>query len=836
MACNPKLPPPDTTRDVAYDLASGLPRIPVINAYSTPIIDRLSGLPGGKILASLARDSFDTAAQFHGSMSGRLDKLANTLGVGGLSGASTVVTTARGRRGQQIRDWLNTPVLLPGGVGAVSRVTPLMNTPLDKADLAGAPEGTMGALREMRDIVLGNGKFMEDSGLQIRGVKGANGWIPFKTAVDGGRMSRMLNSEGQRMFETGDPDLEAAILAANPDMPPAEVRSWMDEIKKSAVLRRSPMESARVIPVMPTHVRKGRNLVPIMETDPWVWAQRTVYTTGLRGAAVQTFGQDLDVTGSNAVGTTNPAMLKPLFGTDDVAEITERIANGELNGRVTDARALELERFVRAVNGQPISGDDSLSPGQAFMRDGLDAVMTVIKTGMLSRSAVVNLPEVLGNTCAFGGFWNMMAAIKDTFTNAEARDAVRELGAVRRDLLDTAIRPGRMMQSMAAMVRNMGGRLFLSHFVNKLNEYIAAITGLHFVKSIKANYGAPPSEMHRARLLILGYTPAQAKQILSGAAQQELLDSIPRRLVETALGTVSFQGERSVAATHPGWSRALWFSSFNQMKTNRSLRQLGLGLDAVVNRKVLSVEQRGDLTALGVLMGMQVTGSVTSAVAANLLRAFVLFGLAGLLAETERDATWELMGELMWSAFGGGPAEALVSGFASGDSAEAGVGLAVNRSVGMVSVATNLWNAVYGLGKYRDQSGWERADIWLRSMVPATSVMQTLGWSIGLLQDDKAYRAAAKSYWTWRRENELMPPKVSGSQDRGEADELARIHTKNAWELLQSGEDLSGDKMARELSLALRSRNCGQSTWRGHSWKVWTRQSQERLGRALRRH
>lgn len=838
MACNPKLSPLTVMRQAASEFSAT--QMPVVKGYSTPIIDRLSALPGGDKLAALARASFTKAANFHGSMQERLETLGHQLGVGGWAGGPLGRTSARGRRGQKIRNWLNGHVMLPDGSGAIARSVDLMNRPLTQTDpaLKDAPPGTWDVLRSMREVTKATGAFMELSGVQIRGVKmpaeavavlrkaglkekeiaraqrrAAATWVPFKAAVDGNRMTRQATVEGQHVFETGAPELAVAIHAANPEIPLDDAKTMVNEIKKSAVLRRSPMESARKIPVMPTHILMNGKLVQILETDPWAWAGRVVHSTGMRGAAVQTFGQDLDVTGTNAVGTTNPVLLKPLFGTDDPEIVAQAVADGALEGRVVDAKAKELERFIRAINGQPITMEESLSPKVAAGVEALNLLGSAVKTALLSKSALVNLPEVLGSTATFAGWRNTARAMAEFGRaaipgrlGASARERmamVRELGAVNRDLLDTYLRPGRLMQSLAQGIRGTGGRLTLSQPVNKMNEYVAAVAGSYFVQELKSGLTGRPAEFARARLLILGYSPAQAESMVSGSARQELLDGVIRRMVETSLGTTSFQGERSLAATHPMWSRALWFSSFNQMKLNRTLRQTGLLAKAITSRKVLTVQERGDVLAMTQLMGMQLTGTTVSAATANLIRAFALFGIYGLLAEFERDPDAEYAMELVWSGFGGGPAEAVASGFASGDTIEEGIGNAFIRATGAVSVAKNLLDAFMGNGKYRDQDGFQRASMFLQSSVPATSTFLTLGWSLGLYQDDKALDAATKSYWTWRRENGIMPPKVTARQDASEVDAQAKIHIKNAWELLTAGEDLTGEKMARELSLAL---------------------------------
>lgn len=632
-----------------------------------------------------------------------------------------------------------------------------------------------------RRVVAMTGATARDMGVQVTDpLTGQR--VAFRPAEGGKRMIRHLTPEAWDMIHAGadDPGFRALVKAVSDANGGADVklvtREMLELRDADPVTRSAAFEHLRTLKEFPTHVKVDGHMVPVLHSNPFTAIDQLYRQQAMRLGYIAHFGQN------------------PEAATAAVKRYVE--AGG--------ARA-DAEDLIRALNGVPPAimkavGGSNLRQARRVGR----AILSLFKTGLLSRSGLVNLPEPLGNTLTFAGSKRLARAYAHLAAHprAAAQEAAR-WGVLADKMLNLAIEPGRKLEDVPRVIRQITDRLnpLSGHYANDLNELVSAWSGKLMADDLQAGRGTAAD---RVRLDILGYTDEQADRMLAGKASAAEYEGLPERMATISQGAGALPAQRSKAGNSRLWNAVIAFDSYAQMKANRLGRTISAAQRAW---------NRGDKAAAFQVMSQQVLGTTASGAGALALRAAALGGTAGLMDfgyETIHDPVASLGGFLR-SAVMSGAADALwrVAAESNPNDFTDSAWDQTRRIVLPVYLAGEMIDFFAGQGRYHDQSAAERARTFLEGNVTVTRPLVTLAATLGLADKDLKRDTAISAYWRWRRENAPADRHIPG-QTTPEHERFRRFmrravedirHNRNPAAHLRQALGVSGDGSSVAASL-----------------------------------
>lgn len=611
-----------------------------------------------------------------------------------------------------------------------------------------------------------------------RGYK-VRSFVPVK---DGKRMLRHMTQEAWHALELGNKseafNTWVEALAEMNGLSKDFTLRQMSILKDRAVSKRAAFEFIRHFENYPTHVRLANgSVVPILQTHPLAVADAVVKSTSARLGFIKEFGQE--IAGGERMKAIEEAYTK---------------AGGD-PGLIQDT--------LRAVNGMPIEISTKITPkpgevGYDTAR-GLNFMESVIKTLALTRSAIPNIPESIGNTLAMVGWkryreaWMEIAKDRQGMILHTAR-----MGSRTRDFIHAIHDPARLPESISQSIRDFVLRGVGAIPVNELNELHAAVAGKVFAEDMKAGRW---SNYDKMTLEVMKFNPKQIREIVSGKAEPDLYQAVETRMAEVTQGSTSLPAQRSRLANSRTWRHLFFAENYAQMKLDRTNRVWDAYRSASEHARVT-----GDTAGLRDARKYAMRyflGTTASGAGATLLRAFLVGGgvaaVSSLWSQTKEDPIITLVESFKYAAFGAAP-EAWWRSVSDGNQRN------LLQNLGETSLPASMgqemWDLVWGHGKYRDRSVLEKATRLFQSRVPiSTSVMTALG-AMGLAAKDPSREAAISAYWRYRRQKIGLGEYSGVSQYQMEKEQrLFKRRMRRVYEAIRGDE--SDARVVELLGLAL---------------------------------
>ncbi len=449
-----------------------------------------------------------------------------------------------------------------------------------------------------------------------------------------------------------------------------------------------------------------------------------------------------------------------------------------------------VETLLRTLNGMPTAVSKVLLKPGTVEHDAFRAWKTGVawwKIGKLTKSAIPNVPEVLGNTLAFGGAGRLIRATGRVALNFRdlAIETARD-GARTSESINWNIDPARKMESITRIGREVIGRVTLAKYVNEFNEFLSAVSGRIMSEDLQRGNGTAAD---RERLAIMKFAPKEIDALMSGKAPAELYHAVKTRFAEVTQGSTSFSSERSAAGTSRAYQNLIAFDAYAQMKVDRTSR---------VNERWFSGLKSKDpvrAAAATKVAAEYYLGTAASGAASGFLRAVAAGGIGGaaiwLNQELHDPAHFAL--ESLRNALIGGPLEALVRTSVDDDRQKFYEPLI--EAVTPVSILQEGWDFFQGHGRYKDRDLAEKAAVLLNSTVPLAPTVATWAAAAGG-KLDPAQQAAISAYWKWRRANmaQTSAEQTGASTDPTIAKQEAahrefRIYMRRAFDAMKAGQD-----------------------------------------------
>jgi hypothetical protein len=555
-----------------------------------------------------------------------------------------------------------------------------------------------------------------------------------------------------------------ALKKSNPAKNEAEIEGYFKNMSE-AVTRGVSAEFMREIENMPDSIMVGKESIDLMDRDPFTLWTRFAEKHILRLGFISKFGQD---TMDTKVGMTDQPLMedKPwsLKAMIDLA-----------SGGNHEARE-EIESLVRAMNGLPALGQrhrPDVGTKAYRAMEWFDAAWSVSRAFRLSRSAVPNIPETLGNTLSYAGWNRYKQAIKEVAKDPEqARIDLAREGYFTYDIMNKMADSGRQADSFRRIVsdfvlHNTGNRP-----MNEINELVAAMAAKIFVGDVQAG---KVGTLDKARLGALGFDEAQVG-IMTGkipakaGVREKLLDMAGSSFARVTNGAGAFAAERSLASNNPFWNKLFFADAYVQMKMNSSLTLL---------QQMFSKQTGGwkDRTAAAALFGQNFAGTLASAGVAAGLRNFLTGGAKGnsvFFSELEDDKLRSL-GVLYLQGMNGGAVDAMLSiGTDEGDSARRALG-----KIDGLGFFYNVKDYFTKTGIYKDMTPLAASIKYMQTQVPimtarpaaSTLAILGLGEPKNVLLD-----GGIQGYYRWR---DTIPDKGIRTQVTGDmSDETKNLRQK----------------------------------------------------------
>jgi hypothetical protein len=724
------------------------------NIFVDDLVDR-AGRSGGKVgeeVVQRARAAIDTAKEAMGEVSVHLNKALRLAG----GGKSPSLHKAVG--------WLQEVDRVPGKNYGVSRLLDAVEgrTP------PGAPPATTAIVGAVQDLTAKLGRMYAANGHMQQDARTGK-WRPFKT-TRGDIFVRVPTFEMQRILRDGPggklwnqaidafadingiprPDIERVFQQQHDDL---AVNA------PDAMFRRLQAEFTRQLPRVPTVLYAGGDVVPLFETNPFSYAKRLAENGAARIGFIKHFGQQ------TGAGVVTPASIFERY-----------IKAGGRGEHVID--------LMRSLNNTSVEPPllDSGSAGAKVMR-GVNDVVSLIKSGLLTASAVQNILEPLGNTQGFSTGGDLLRAIRDLTTDPRGTIvALETLGAITKDVGNYTLDPNRPVSSVIRTLRNLSTKAFLHGYVNEFQEKLAATVGMEKAERLRAGKGTSRDVYD---LRSIGYSMDDAKRLVAGRGTPEEYDAIPRRAGAALVGNPMNPAEKS-RASHNRWYRAaVAFETYAQVKIRSFFRQAAAYLETT--QEAVRTRDANLLAAAHYKFARHILGTTASGAAAYMLMALATGGTSGLkIAWNEaKDEPLKFVGQSWAYSTLIGPFGALIrlAGGSNDSTADKLVRLTLPGFL-----LKEAADAATSQGTYRNMDGLERSTKLLGRIFPVNRIFATAAAAFGLGTESHELDTALRGYWRWRMDNKPPDRLTPGEQPDADKGKF-RVLMKSALQQMQRGDD-----------------------------------------------
>lgn len=586
------------------------------------------------------------------------------------------------------------------------------------------------------------------------------------------RAPRMMTPEFFAVVRNGGPQYQQMVqgITEHPmnkaaGITPQFVGDTLREMTSAKAERSIPMEIARQIPWMPSHMKFEGKTTELMVSQPLDYIRTATRHVGNRIGFIAKFGQK---TKGQAVGAEGE---------------TVDILRKELQGKV---REEDLDAMFHVLNDRPLRKFDlTLSPvyhgdhpgagAIDFVKQAAYGFDRIAKGAMLSLSPVVNIPEQGGTTLPFFSPVDIGNGVRNVMPDRYATTSQRMLqnGVITRNAVDFRTRPGRRIADTGRLVSEV--LMLPTRFTNEAQETSTGAVAEAFAERLKTGQG---TSMDRSRLNVLQFTPEQISKIVDGTAHPSEYVEVARRANTMVSGTTAARAERGRMENNPLATKVFSFQSYAQTQIRLADRILG---------NIVEAKKSGDAEAYRnawMLAGKFFAGKTASGHASRLL-----MGAVAGYEWQKRDESWyEQIARDMAQAFGGMPV-ALAQGLMTSDENTMNVAQRLSPSVNAI---TSLSDSIRGTGDARGKDIGERVIDYLKRFTTATRAQR--GFLVAMGLEDPKMNSAIAAYGRWQRK--IEGKKEAKLEDEGKE---VREHLYEAARLVRNGRT---DEAGKEMQAA----------------------------------
>jgi N12 class adenine-specific DNA methylase len=582
-------------------------------------------------------------------------------------------------------------------------------------------------------------------------------------------------------------DLYISEIARLNNLPVPTVRKIIEPMTGKKY-QRTHAEIPRVLKVHPTHLyvpdgRGGERVIPLLEVHPYRYTQASVTSFSHRIGFVARFGQSL-------------TRHDPKAGKFDALEsLRDQGIQRGVNGK-------DMDNMLRALAGIPLDESNVEVGTLAYEAlTGTRQLMGMMRSSMLSRAWVPNLPEFMGNITTFGGVNRMLRAMISLGPRNFATTSfmVERLGLASADVANLTAHRDRWLETQTRRWGQGVLRLFPTKPVWMWQEKHGAVTGLLLARDIQSGRGTELSrEFDRWTLIsLLDYSAKEADRLMAGKGTNDEYIEVASRFASRSNTTkMTMAAESSAAANNRVYRDLMWFTAYPQMKARSFARVSRALYEAIIAAKANPSKQ--NLTRLGVAatkFAQYHVGTTASGATAYAIIAFLKGGPAGLAVvwrELEEDPLWFF---------------AKAWGFAHLGPVITSLGRVYGRGdieswwkfSAPITMFTELYNAMAGYGNYERYELPERMRRYASRGMPGPRAFWSLATSIGLTPTDGALNTAIDEYWLWRRSHLGDPGRYTAGRAET-AEELEHLRFRR--EMLKAYKMMvRKDALAREEAI-----------------------------------
>lgn len=376
----------------------------------------------------------------------------------------------------------------------------------------------------------------------------------------------------------------AMVVRDNPNIKSLkEAASALDEwLGPESVRKQGSIERARTIHNFAAYVKVGNSWVQILDTDPIRGPRGMVDHLGRRIYFIEHFGQSIvepvkiqtmarfaKVMGAKVPFGSARDVIKsaiaakiqspPKFGprrtaalqklADRIGLVDKRKAPADLAAdlftqldRVADNYVERLRARHQKEGGNTGDFDDAISVffnrpyGQVFLdprhpgKRVARAIDAIIGLEQTSLSAIPNLPQVFVQVPRMAGMTNFLGSLSDAIGSPRmTASQLAAAGAMNRSVVDWTIRKGYRLEDSVRIAKDIGGRVFMLHWIAEFNNMVAGAAGARLARSW-AWHGAQEADHAIANELLL--RPAEWADAMRGSISPELRNKIIQNMVK----------------------------------------------------------------------------------------------------------------------------------------------------------------------------------------------------------------------------------------------------------------------------------------------------------------
>lgn len=566
-------------------------------------------------------------------------------------------------------------------------------------------------------------------------------------------------------------------------------------------------EHSRRVPYMPSMMmnRHGTHS-DLFVNNPRLYSERMYQSVVSKAAFYSEFGQGIDDT---FVKDPTPILAEDgtplttirLSSPDKWAKIRKDLIAETADGvpLVTGKQIETVDMTQRVLMGLPIDAikiDPSTPLYDAYT--GFKTINGVFKDAMLSASAFANMAEsIVGDTGAFMGFGRQIRAWKRVAENKDFQKRIMDtLGAISPAFIDVTYNKNHPLLSLAKIFKQTSARVFLHHFLNESQEFMAAQTMHIAIDDILTGKSKRTDKAVIKQMEVLTDKELDTLFDMNADGETRVLlgEVVVRKAAQYFASSPMNKARESKFGNSQILNQLFPFTSYGRGKLHRltgSIMAVKSAWDA--NSKGTdrySAAMKAMRTPEAHLLGKSIATTTMQGAGANLLLSLAFGGTTGLsaaISEAKDEPIKFLVESFVYSAIVG-PLGQLIRYSVSPDAPPSEV---LGKSMFPAMMLDEVYSLANGKGIYRDQSGFERVGTFFTRRLPISGPAGTVLATVGLTSRDAGLEGSIRSYWKWRREVTGIPQ--SGKVVDEETDKVFRIHMRRAIEKMKADKDPRAD-------------------------------------------
>lgn len=645
-------------------------------------------------------------------------------------------------------------------------------------ELSELPAEARAAVEQAHELFFESGKVMEDAGARVKNLEGQ----PAFTA-DKGRW-RMVRSftpaMREALFQKSGALYQAFVeeVTRLNGMEQQDGQAKVAALLERGVIRRDAAEFKREFKLMPDAILIDGRPIEILESRPYDQVKGMVEHTALRAGFGKVFGWDA------AVGEGDARPMPAL-------EVVQK-AKPEAQDAIKDA--------FRAANGMPIEAAENFGMVPGSRAHDLwtlgGALMRLWRAGKLTRSWIVNIPEITGAAATYLGGRNMARAVAEAVRDlAGGRlhgtlDRLSAAGIFTRDVRDWSVQ-GKGAERVEDVARVLAQGLTAP--LQFVQEYLVEMPMALAVEKAEAQMRAGDGSLALLGMLKgMDVSDARARAMIQGQGTAAEYAAFRRSGIQfLAGGTTGHPLEATRSEHSRAWRRILFFSGYFR----RRMDQMRGIKDSLV--EAITEKDAGKGAEATLMLARFVGGAALSGTLGQMLVSLWKDGLSGpaqYVRESLEDPSEYAWNVLVSSLFGGIGGAVLQAAKASSTEGKDTLPTLVNM-LGPATAAKEFADFAMGMlphpdstSPYAGMSMVEKVSAFAQKMLPIARDVDRGLFGLDMLAlgtDDTKRDAALSAYYHWRHANVPFDPPPA---DRTTKEREFRSAMKEASRHLRDGE------------------------------------------------